>query len=358
MMRERMIRRIGGAPMIVRRVIALGVGFLMVSARFSGAQSQLTAGDGKSAILPVGQAAIVLDLNEAKVGVHLHQDRNYPAPPPVPMCGHQVNVVPDHRELTTDLAVAAKKGKRSLLSSGSFVPGFDLSFTAARFFEHGFAPPAKCPSGDNGFDVVSNGYDALFLSLVSEIADRKTVEVSSSGANKLTTMQEVAGPSLGLKGGWNHAFGSARILGLDLEGVHDWKTVGDDDPSSVCTQSAAGVDKNGNVVTVQQCEDRFIGPLPDAWHGRARVDWTQKLWRAPKGGPAIGFLAAASLTTRSTKAPTYGFVLGPTLHPKDKPSNILGAMLFEVTDLTNSTHKHPTVLKMLNVRLVLGLPLD
>ena len=108
---------------------------------------------------------------------------------------------------------------------------------------------------------------------------------------------------------------------------------------------------------MQSCEDRFVGPLPDAWRTQLRLTYVQKVWRF-EGGPQLGLLGAVTATGRTEKAPTYAAAAGLTFHPKDKPSHVVGATLLELSDVTNATGNNPTLLKMLGLRLVVGLPLN
>ena len=59
-----------------------------------------------------------------------------------------------------------------------------------------------------------------------------------------------------------------------------------------------------------------------------------------KDKPQLGIYTTIS-TISQRGLNTYNFAVGPTLHPKNKPRQLLGAFLIEANDLTNANGKHP-----------------
>ncbi|HYN82272.1 MAG TPA: hypothetical protein VES88_12275 [Gemmatimonadaceae bacterium] len=184
-------------------------------------------------------------------------------------------------------------------------------------------------------------------------------KIATQTGPTLVQFTDKIGVTASILGGLNRSFGRSRILGTALDLGREWRTPGEDDPQNACETTMAGIDKDGKQVTVETCDDRFVGPLPDVWRAQLRFNWSQKVrYLSGDAGPSIGIVGALTATARTREQVSYTAAAGYTIHPKGKPTNILGAALLELADMTNTTGKHPTLLKMLNVRLVLGVPLD
>jgi hypothetical protein len=109
-------------------------------------------------------------------------------------------------------------------------------------------------------------------------------------------------------------------------------------------------------VRVESCEDRYAVELGEESRGQLRLDFTTKVGRvAGEESPFLGLIAAVSATGRTDLKPTYSLAVGPTIHPADAPSQILGGALLEIRDFTNANGQHPGN-KKLFVRLYVGLP--
>lgn len=324
----------------------------------SAAQASLTAAEGGTAIIPKQQGFLSIDLTESKIGVRRYAETVLKTGSLIRVCDVDFPVIDDHTEGAVELALAAEEGKRTLLSKGAFSPGVEGSISFAYFNEHGFVIPTTCPpkaGGDVEIDPQTRGYHAFFVKLRGEWVTRNTFEAGSGPSPQITT-EDGSGATVGLSAGFNLAWTERRVLGASLEVAHEWASPADADPQSVCTSSVTGTNAEGTPVSVQTCEDRYLGPLDEYNVATGRIDYVTKLGVPKVGRPSLGVIAAASVTARSGLHPTYSLALGPTFHPAGSPSRIQGGALFELQDITNANGKHPNLRDQFIVRVYVGLP--
>ena len=269
--------------------------------------------------------------------------------------------IEDHTEETLDISAAAQAGKRAIISGGEFVPGADASVGIVHVFEQGFEPPETCPSraaADTAqLALHSRGYDAVYVNVRGSLADRAMANPLSLKPTVLALVDH-AGGALGPVLGINHAFTESTILGSSLDVAREWASPGDAQPQTACTLTTVGTLKNGTPAIVEKCSARYLGPLPNDWRSQLRLDYTTKIARHIGGsGPALGLYAAAAAVARTTAKTSYDLSIGPTLHPTGKPSQILGAALFELTDVTDANKQNPMFSQRLSLRLYAALPL-
>jgi len=70
------------------------------------------------------------------------------------------------------------------------------------------------------------------------------------------------------------------------------------------------------------------------------------------GRNTVTLLGALSSDVTDGDRPRYNVAVGPSLHPAWKPLNVVGALLFEMSDVTGSSDWR----ERFSVRLYLGLP--
>ena len=325
-------------------------------------QGILTAADGESAVIPVRQGFFTFDLNQSEIGLRAYRERNVGPERRTRACGVTFPQLRDHDERAFRLAFAAAEGKRALVSSGKLTPGAEASLTFVRFRELGWVPVrdsiAECPKPNAQGDMViarpTRGYHAFALTLKGGVVARRTAEQSGD----VVAFDDEVGGSVGGVLTWNRAFRNARVLGVALDVQRGFASPGDADPLDACVTRLRGVTVDGDSARVQECEERYVGPLGDETRGQLRVDWTSKLVRTQRGrGPAVGLYAAASGLARTNATTAYSLAAGPMLHPAERPSQVLGAALVELSDLTNASGRRPKLSQRLFLRLFVGLPI-
>jgi hypothetical protein len=322
------------------------------------AQSQLTAAGGTSSIV-TDRGFLTIDVNQAKVGLHVFHASPQSGAHVQRLCGIDVPRIEDHTEETGDVSAAAQAGKRSIFSQGQFVPGGDASFGIVHVFEHGVEAPT-CPrpgTADTLLGLRSLGYDAIFLNVRASLVDRALADRVVASPGEIAFVDH-AGGFLGPVVGVNHAFSESAILGAALDVAREWASPGDAQPQTACTLTAEGTLSNGTPAIVEKCQARYVGPLPDDWRSQLRVDYTTKLIKNLTGtGPSLGLYAAAAAVARTTAKTSYALSVGPTVHPPGKPSQILGAALFELADITDANKQNPMFNQRISLRLYAALPL-
>jgi hypothetical protein len=333
-------------------IIGMGVGPGEVRA-----QASLSAAEKKTAIIPKQQGFISIDFTESKFGIRRYGE-SVDSTETTTVCGMDFPLIPDHTERALEFAIAAEKGKRTLLSKGKLTPGVEVSLSLARFIEHGFKAPPTCPpatQGNTAIDAESRGYHAVFVEVLGDWVARSTA-LTVPGTTPQIRTEDTSGTSLGLRGGLNYAWTERQVGGIAVDISREWNSPGGADPQSVCVESVTGVDEEGSPTRVEKCEERLLAPLDDYNVGRLRLDFVTKLGKPRADRPSLGAAAAASVVARSTLKPVYNVAIGPTLHPTGSPSRVIGGALFEVLDITNANGKHPDTADKLVFRLFVGLP--
>jgi len=304
------------------------------------AQGILTLSDGRSAVIPSGTGYITLDFKDAAIGARLHHDRKKNA---AENCG-----VPNHQELTANLTFSAQKGKRALFDKGQFTPGVEFEPGYAFFWED------RLTCTTSGDIDAAHGYYALHLGLTTSIVGN---DVATFPTGSPATLETQNTKSAGFNTALNRYFGRGRTLGFSVNTGKEWNSPGDDDALQTCVQTNAGLDKDGKAVVSSECKDRFIGPLKDLRTIKTRLDFLAKVRPiAGKDKPHVGIYTSFSTTSQKGLGTVCNFAFGPTLHPKGKPRELLGAFLIEALDFTNANGKHPSAKDRWSARLYAAIP--
>jgi len=333
------------------RTIGLVLAVLSAMVPESFAQGILTLSDGRSAIIPYEGGYLTADFTESAIGTHLHWEFVGDVPTIV-LCGQQVAGIPNHRQLTADLTFAAEKGKRALFSKGQFTPGIDLAPGFALFWEHTPTAP-DCTHAPDAIDARGT-YDALYIGFVQTVVGNDVVLTPPGGP---ITLETDATKNSSAAVTYNHYFGRGQLLGASARFGKEWLSPGNADPLQTCVQAASGLDVTGNAVVVSNCTNMYVGPLSDLTTTRLRLDYEGKLRPiAWKDKPQIGVYASLSTVSQTGLNTVYNVAVGPTLHPKNKPRQILGAFLIEGTDLFNANGKHPQARDRWTARLYATVP--
>ncbi len=341
----------------VVRGMGLGVGILVVAASVASGQSVLSLAEGRSAVIPDKHGFVSLDFKESAIGLRLYRDSVIEFDPGESeveaVCERDWARIKDHEERTFDLSLAAEKGKRALFKGGSFTPGADVQIGYARFWELGFDPPSKCPEKDKAgeIDLGGHGYHAFFIGLRGGVTGRDTVAFPTGLP---AVLADETGWTTGLTIAYNRRFHGSRLLALSASLGREWRSPGDDSPLQACVVESSGVDADGKPVRLEDCSDRYA-KLTDFTSGELRVEFAAKIREAGEG-PHVGVLLAASTKFRQEMSTTVDLAMGPTLHPKDEPTKMLGAALLEVRDLADASGSHPRFKDRLSLRLYATLP--
>ena len=315
-------------------------------------QGILELSDGRSAVIPSQTGYLAIDFKDASIGTRLHYDFVDDADP-IQACGEVIPVIANHREVSGTVSFSAQKGKRALFDKGQFTPGVDIQPGFAWFWEdRQTASTIDCngPDGPHG----SHGYSALYLGFAGSIVGNDTALVPAAGVATLDTQ---SAKSAAITAAFNRSFGHGRLLGVSASLGKDANSPGDDDPLQVCVQQSAGVDKDGHVVSVADCKDRYLGPLHDFTTIKSRIDFSMKIPGVNrKAGPGVGVYTSLSTVSQTDLNTVFNFAIGPTIHPKGKPRELIGAFLIEARDFSNANGKHPTVKERWSARLYAALP--
>jgi hypothetical protein len=314
-------------------------GWLLAGSAFG--QGILELSDGRTAVIPSGVGYLAVDFKDASIGARLHRDRKRAGGA---NCG-----IPNHQEFAANLSFSAQKGKRALFDKGQFTPGVDLEPGYAFFWEDAIPDCKKVGDID-----APHGYNALYIGVVQSIVGNDVALFSATG---VATLETESTKSTSVNVAFNRYFGRGRIIGLSAQAGKEWTSPGDDDPLQTCVQTNSGVDENGKPVTASDCKNRFIGPLQDLRTLKTRVDYLMKIRPiAWKDKPQIGLYTTLSTVSQSGLNTVFNFAVGPTLHPKGKPGQLLGAFLIEARDFSNANGKHPKVKDRWSARLYATLP--
>ncbi len=292
------------------------------------AQFPLQSADGTSGLLSNREVGLInYEASESRVGFRM-------------VTGLPTRTVND--PTTTfifDTGFSANKGTRDLFEGGAFTPGYDLAFTVSHTSEHQNAP----------------GYRQVFLRAVLDSTAQKTVTAKGS----TLTLDSEAGVTAGAALGYNYAFTENLIWGGSVVGQRLWNSTDGLDSKTVCVQDLAGTNTDGNVVTVSDCEDRFIGPLANKWGGQVRSDLA---WNAAALGgedsAMIGLLASASADVSQRTKTSFNISVGPAIFRPNHPTQVVFAALVEAIDIGNRLGQSPDLSDQLRFRVYVGLPVD
>lgn len=321
-------------PILVQALLYI---LFLACGRSALAQFPIHTAEGKSGLLVAGGEGVSLlnyEVSESRVGVKTFWS----------LPTHSVNE--PLTEIMFDAGFSATKGKRDLFKGGSFTPGFDLGLTLLHTLE-------KQP---NRSQSARSGYHQFFGRVAVDMVERKVAEPNDEDT---LTLDSLAGTSLGLGGGYNHAFTENLVWSWSALAQHHWNSAEGLKEKDVCLQERTGVDGNGTPLAVASCDKRFIASLTDEWRGQLRTDvfWVARAF-GDESSATLGFLTSASLDVGARAASSFNVSIGPTVQRPEHPTQVLFAVLLEGVDLANNAGQSPKFRDRVRLRLYVGVPFE
>ena len=346
---------------IRRRFLALFTPLLLTVPAW--AQQNLRTADGTTSIVDRGRGwTLSFDVKDSGLGVAHSFDRSVYVGDTIAGPFHNFSLV-----------AAAQAGKRDLFASGDFVPGLNVNERLGYRWTFLGSLPEDAQ------------FVATYVDLKLGISEQKTATVTNGANGPVIDFDTTAASALGLGGGvswWPSS--KVGMLGLSGRWGYSWDKSEAAAPSEVCKTSLTGVDSSGNPVTISDCSDRFVGRVNDAQEGQIRFDWASPRWdftgeqlvvaygeditklppdvqadvkrQRDSWLPAVGLLVSTSMDLREHQKPRYNAAIGPILYRGGMPDAVIGALLFEFTDFTETSPALDDFSDIFSVRLYVGLP--
>jgi len=255
--------------------------------------------------------------------------------------------VPKERFTNLKVTLAAQKGKRDLFTKGDIVPGIALEGRQGWAFY----------SMKLGCGPCRGRFAAVYLSGSVEAANRKIAQREASGIFSLREETGTTG-SIGL--GAEFAPSICHTLGLQVAPQWSRRIPVAKTTQQVCVTRQVGIDEKGNPVVVSDCTERFVGPLADRRGLAVRMDYRGPRWPNTAKTPAdlgatVSILGAVSMAAIDGQRPQYNVALGPGVFAPNS-QKLVGALLLELNDVTNTTGQVPHLSDQLSMRAYVGLP--
>lgn len=323
----------GGVPLTL---------LLMLACPAAG-QLSLSSAGGKSSIVRTEEGFLSIDLAERSVGLNLLGERELktkadPAAPP------GFPTIPNLLVYGFRLAAAADQGRADIFQQGEFASGVEIGGSLTYVREND-----------------SSSYSAFFVALQSDFL-QNDYAFRETESSQVETGREL-GTGIGIGVGFNYGFANERhVLGASATTRYDWNTAAGLSKQHVCTTTASGTDGSGRPVEVTRCADRYFGQPSDIRSLLLRADLISHIGRLGIGDPGevptIGSLLAVS--ARSSESDPFAFDLaaGPSIHKPGHPNEVIAAMLFELSDVTDSADTGTGVANRFGVRIFIGVPFD
>ena len=317
------------------RALAIACALLLLAEGRAGAQMGLTTASGTTSLLSSDRWTLSADLMESSLSLTAGMSKLSKGSVEWFRAGK--------------LTLAADKGSRDLYVAGDLVPGGTIELRVGR---------------TDNFRRSGGGFWALYAAASYDVTEWSVAE---QGAVDTLLLSEKTGSTLGLGLGTQFAPGERTVLGLQATAQWNREVPLAPRPSQVAVIRQMGFDAAGNAVVVTDLSDRFVGPTTDDRSGNFRLDFTGPRWDlaswevAPNPAetrlpPTVAIMAAVSATVFEHALPMYDFAIGPGVFAPDRATGLLGAILFELSDFTNSTGESPNFGDQFGVRLHLGLP--
>jgi hypothetical protein len=261
------------------------------------------------------------------------------------------------------IAFAAQEGKRTLFDDDEFTPGAELHDKLGFTWE------------------VGEGFVGLFGSADLEVVGRKTAQTSPNPDNPnipLVDSNDDVGTTLDLGMGANWMpVAEAGVFGISAQWERNWNVPVAQQTSQVCGIQTVGT-SDDTPTTISKCSQRFVGPVKGGNGGVFRFDWVSPRWNPSTGkldsieqvpthlsdedfelfktGVAGALIFGSQIRIRDDVKPEYNIAVGPALFKAYQPLAIIGAVLFEFDDLSNSSGQAPDFSDKFAVRLYIGAP--
>jgi hypothetical protein len=314
------------------------------------------AGDDKFGLL-LGGKSITVSTGEAKLGFNWTNDPHLTADDD---CKQFMRGTPEYTAcilasvdksqnfVDINIGITGEKGKRSLFSGGHITPGMEFGITATRRFE-------KKSSNHGGFTDLYGGF----------VASTKPLTVATIGPDQSSSMDDGVEKVLGGNAGVNFFMRENFGVGFGASVKRGFSTPGVQKAASVCEVKASGINENGHPIQITDCNDGYVGPLPDQWVESFRID-VMRIFTRVKTDPAtkknsavvtVGLIGSFNVSHRSDTPAIYNIAFGPTLHPKGVPHKVLLATVFGFSDITDAQDKGKTLRDKFGVKVYFGVPL-
>lgn len=321
---------------------------LAVALTASTARAQVTlpgAGGGTTTLLSSG-SAFTVEVAESKLGLgyrrefRTYTDCNKLPPAEQPACIRNGMAIENGNRwyLEWNGALAAEKGKRSLLAGGELTPGVEAAVAFGR-------------TGEGG----DGGYLNPYLSLSAGARALDVAEPTGSAPTAYILGSETE-RTLAFGGGLNIFPSENWGIGISLRAQRAWYSPGNARPKQVCTQRASGVDTSGVPVTVADCQNRYIAPLGTVESLDPRLEALYNFNRKA-GAESLGLVGSLSARLREDGRPTWNAAFGPVLHPAGAPHKARAAVLVVAEDFTDSRDQSLELKDIVSVRLFVAIPL-
>ena len=239
------------------------------------------------------------------------------------------------------LGVTGEKGKGKLLSKGLLNPGVTFS------------------GGFNYRIEDAAGYYDIYGSAGASLTQLKVATLPAAGAASIDATAE---KKFTASGGLNRFFNEHFAVGGSLSLTRALTTPGLNEAISLC-KTTVGIAADGGLIEASDCNDGYLGPLPDQWVRSLRFDTLYNFNRYGwKDGNAVavatlGVIASASIAGRTGTPATGNIAFGPVLHPKGIPHKALVALVIKYSDITNAVTGTKTKRERLGAVLWFGIPL-
>jgi hypothetical protein len=324
----------------------LGIVAVALTASAAGAQVTLPgAGGGTTTLLSSG-SAFTVEVAESKLGLGYRMEFRK---------RKDCNTVPIEEQdacirksmgldsagrsyVEGNVALAAEKGKRSLLTGGELTPGVEAALALGFILER-----------------AGGGYYNPYVSL-STSARALDVAEPSAGVPNTYVLGSDTETTLALGGGINVFPRENWGIGLSLRAQRAWSSPGSARPKQVCTQRASGVDTSGVPVSIADCQNRYIAPLGTVESLDPRIEALYNFNRR-SGAESLGLVGSLSAKLREDGHPAWNAAFGPVLHPAGAPHKIRAAVLVMAEDFTDSGEQSLELKDIVSVRLFVAIPL-
>lgn len=258
--------------------------------------------------------------------------------------------------LTWKIALAAEKGKRSIFAKGAFVPGASAEVRVGRVWNS---------------EGRAGGFSALYVSTSFDIAQRQMARATDPGAFKLW---EETGSTASVGLGGQFAPVESWVLGLACSASWNHRIPEAKKPEEVQVIRQSGIDAGGHPITIADASERYIGSVSNSRAVGARFDLIGPRWNmvkvdaskaagsqdSSKGRlrlpPTVAVLASASVTLPQDEHGVCSVAIGPGVFAPDRSTGLVGAILFELSDVTNADGNDAHLSDEIGVRVYVGVP--
>jgi hypothetical protein len=243
--------------------------------------------------------------------------------------------------------LSTKESSSDVFKGGGFSPSFDVALDFVRFLEK---------HEKNGDD--KGGFNSLFMRAKFSIAPKDFAKEDNikKGNYVLETKSNVF---TGIGVGWNTLAEDEEkfLFGFSSIFSRTWNSADTLKKQHVSTQ-VTGINQKKDTIYLNDSKERYIGAWSELTKIQMRGDGILKLGNVGglRDNAIIGLMGSVTIDLGYKKNPRYNFAVGPSLNSSKKINQTIAALMFEITDATNSLGKTPEFNDKFTVKAYVGIP--